>query len=243
MEKQVGTEDHDCGDRPNSNTFTSVDETEIYDRARLSFRLLLTCAITWTAFVITYFFCLLAPVYAPEDAILVVHNDTLKDVTEIFFEVCSKILYLRIVLRVHETVFDDTGRAEQRLAGLRKMMNVVWENSSDVICISVYNANNRIVTTMVSPTYEKLEKTLTENTTTLNEESGDDVDIDEDSKKNADGSTQSETESNTEDRLKSLVFELALDKEKNIVEMKRTFLIRFLLRFLLKWKIIKKSRK
>ena len=66
--------------------------------------------------------------------------------------VLLKVVYMKIIVDVHDAVFDDAVRAERRLRELREMMSVVWDSSSDVIVVSVRGAGGGI-TTMVSPTY------------------------------------------------------------------------------------------
>ena len=70
-------------------------------------------------------------------------------------DVILKNLYMNIIVQVHKVSFDDTERAERRLAELRRLMSAVWERSSDVICVSVQGIGGSI-TTMDSPVYQEL---------------------------------------------------------------------------------------
>ena len=136
----------------------TVDEQEIYERVRLSFRLLATCAFMWSILVILYFVGWFAPLLSPPDSFW--HSPALPMITETFCEVWSKILYLLIIVDVHSLIFDERSKATRRLTELRQMMAAVWESSSDVITISVQSARDGKVTTMVSPAYPKLDKAL-----------------------------------------------------------------------------------
>ena len=127
---------------------SSVDEIEIYNRSLLSLKLLGTCTFLWTVLVCTYFFSTVGPTVFPslEDKVDV---EALTMVGECTMDVVAKVLYMFIIVDVHDQVFDQSARAERRLEELRQMMAVVWDNSSDVIGISVRSINGS-VTTMLS---------------------------------------------------------------------------------------------
>ena len=136
-----------------------ADEVELYDRAELSLRLMTTCAVVWTLLILLYFFGWAAPRHLPH--IPIVGSPSLPMLTETSCELMSKVLYLTIIVDVHDAVFDESSRAERRLKELRYMMSAVWDSSSDVIAISVRNnAKSGTVTTMVSPTFAKLEDAI-----------------------------------------------------------------------------------
>ena len=127
---------------------SSVDEIEIYNRSLLSLKLLGTCTFLWTTLVCTYFFSTVGPTVFPnlENRVDV---SALTMVGECTMDVVAKVLYMFIIVDVHDQVFDQSARAERRLEELRQMMAVVWDNSSDVIGISVRSINGN-VTTMLS---------------------------------------------------------------------------------------------
>ena len=127
---------------------SSVDEIEIYNRSLLSLKLLGTCTFLWTVLVCTYFFSTIGPTVFPslEDKVDI---EALTMVGECTMDVVAKVLYMFIIVDVHDQVFDQSARAERRLEELRQMMAVVWDNSSDVIGISVRSINGN-VTTMLS---------------------------------------------------------------------------------------------
>ena len=133
---------------------SSVDEMEIYNRSLLSLKLLGTCTFLWTVLVCTYFFSAVGPTVFPtlEDRFDV---SALTMVGECTMDVVAKVLYMFIIVDVHDQVFDQSARAERRLEELRQMMAVVWDNSSDVIGISVRSINGS-VTTMLSEYMECL---------------------------------------------------------------------------------------
>jgi len=140
---------------------TTVDEQEHYDRVRLSLRLLQACATMWTLLVLGFCLCCFAP---SEEYVFLSQtqstlyawwsNPALPLVTENFFEVCSKIWYLMLILDVHELVFDEGSRAVRRLEEMRDIMSVVWDSSSDVIALCV--KGKRTINAVVSPTFLKL---------------------------------------------------------------------------------------
>jgi len=126
-----------------------VESEEAYNRVRLSLRLLQVCSFMWTMLVVGFTVCNIGAVYAGEDSIL--KNPSNQLVVESFFEVGSKIWYLNVIIEVHDLIFDEGARALRRLQELRDMMSIVWEDSSDVIALSI-RTNKRIIT-MVSPKF------------------------------------------------------------------------------------------
>lgn len=123
---------------------TSVDEIEIYSRSSLSLKLLCTCTFLWTALVSSYFLSTVGPMVFPTVGWL--QDSSLTMVSECFMDVCAKVLYMSVIVDVHDAVFDQGKRAERRLEELRQMMAVVWDNSSDVIGISVRSVNGTVTT-------------------------------------------------------------------------------------------------
>jgi hypothetical protein len=142
------------------NKGTSVDELETYNRVRLSLRLLQTCTFLWTCLLISRVVYIMAQFHER------MHDTCLRDPTmpivlDTAFELISKVAYLRLYGEIHELVFDETARAVRRLEELRNLMTVVWENSSDVICICVESSDDKIHA-MVSPSFLKLDRNLHE---------------------------------------------------------------------------------
>ena len=119
----------------------------------LSFRLLLSCSVLWTILVMAYFCYTLGPILFP--SVKFFQLPYLSMVVESIIDVLYKALYMIVVADVNEMIFDPKARTGRRLEELRQMIGVVWENSSDVICISVKGATGD-VTTLLSPTYLKL---------------------------------------------------------------------------------------
>ena len=68
---------------------------------------------------------------------------------------------MALILDAHHAIFDESKRANRRLAELRNMMGVVWENSSDTIAISVRKISGNI-TSMVSPSFFRAELSAAE---------------------------------------------------------------------------------
>jgi signal transduction histidine kinase len=73
-------------------------------------------------------------------------------ISEAFVDFVLKALYMSYIVEMHQKVFDEGVRAKRRLEELRQMM---WDNSSDVMAISVESLFG-IVTTMVSPAFVKM---------------------------------------------------------------------------------------
>ena len=132
---------------------TSVDDQECYDRIRMSLRLLQTSAVLWTLLILGRF---ASTRHVAPDSIL--RNSLFSSIFDVAFDVVSKVWYLRWCGEVHELVFDQDARAVRRLEELRRMMEVVWENSSDVICICVKGPE--CVNAMVSPNFLRLERNM-----------------------------------------------------------------------------------
>jgi len=130
----------------------SVGEIELYNWARLSHQLQRTCAILWTVLVICYFFYTFGPMFFTS---AVFQTSSLPMMVECVIDVVYKAIYMLIIVDVHDMIFDPKMRAVRRLEELQQMMGVVWENSSDVICISVKGFNGD-VSTILSPTYQNI---------------------------------------------------------------------------------------
>jgi len=128
-----------------------LDEVEIYTRSFISLKLFRTCVVGWTFLVTMYFvFNFSCPLFAPEGSLL--RHPAIPMISECFVDVVLKVFYMSLIMTLHEQVFDEGPRAKRRLEELRTMM---WDNSSDVLGISVLSLSG-IVTTMVSPTFFKM---------------------------------------------------------------------------------------
>ncbi len=129
----------------------SVDENELYDRARLSLSLHGMCCVAWTGITLVYFITSAGHFYVPKSWALF-HDPAATMIGECFMDLVAKILYMALILEAHVAAFDEAKRANRRLAELRNTMSVVWENSSDTIAISVKKASGN-VSTMISPSF------------------------------------------------------------------------------------------
>ena len=132
---------------------TSCGQKEMYVWAKLSFQLLRSCAILWTILLIVYFCYTFGPIVFP--SVQLFQTACLTMVCEAIIDVLYKAIYMLVIVDVHEMIFAPKARTGRRLEELRQMIGVVWENSSDVICISVKDASGG-VTTLLSPTYVRL---------------------------------------------------------------------------------------
>ena len=129
----------------------SVDEIELYDRARMSLSLHGMCCVAWTGITFMYFITSAGHFFVPKSWTLF-HDTAVTMIGECFMDLVAKILYMALILEAHVAAFDEAKRANRRLAELRNTMSVVWENSSDTIAISVRKASGN-VSTMISPSF------------------------------------------------------------------------------------------
>ena len=137
----------------------SVDEIELYERARMSLALHGVCCVVWTLITLNYFVTsaghLLIDLYMGDGRqcwIGILHDPAATMIGECFMDLMAKCLYMALIIEAHHKAFDEGKRANRRLAELRNTMSVVWENSSDTIAISVQKISGN-VTTMVSPSF------------------------------------------------------------------------------------------
>ena len=134
----------------------SAHTLEIYDRARLSYRLMLISTSAWSSLVVLYFIAGLGSYTRQEGKEpYFFQHEAFSMVWECVMDVILKNLYMNVIVQVHSVSFDDKERAERRLGELRRLMSAVWENSNDVICVSVRGMSG-CISTMVSPVYMRL---------------------------------------------------------------------------------------
>ncbi|KAL7573496.1 hypothetical protein ACA910_019813 [Epithemia clementina (nom. ined.)] len=67
------------------------------------------------------------------------------------FDVLAKWLYLKVVVEVHEKVFDSNARDKCQLYELRRLMQLLWDSTTDTIIISVQGPNQ--TSTFLSPSF------------------------------------------------------------------------------------------
>lgn len=128
-----------------------VDEIELYERTRTSLALNFVCSGVWSTMVIAYFVTSCGHLVVSESW-TIMHNPAITMFGNCTLDLLSKCLYMALILDAHQAIFDESKRANRRLAELRNMMGVVWENSSDTIAISVRKISGN-VTSMVSPSF------------------------------------------------------------------------------------------
>jgi len=133
----------------------TVEEAERFNSAKISLRLRYVTTAVWSVIVALYFVSsVFGPKFSPEGSIW--HSPAANMACECFFDVMSKVLFLVIIVDVHNAIFDANARTERRLEELRQLMAAVWESSSDVIAISVKTGPNGGVSTMLSPAFFSL---------------------------------------------------------------------------------------
>ena len=128
----------------------TLDEIEIYDRSRLSLQLMVICALMWSLIVFIYFVTSCGSIIFADGSRW--RHPAAPMIGEAFMDVVAKVIYLFIIVDIHDAVFDKVSRTKRRLDELRRMMSVVWESSSDVLVISVKSLTGS-ATTIVSPTF------------------------------------------------------------------------------------------
>ena len=128
----------------------TLDEIEVYDRFRLSLQLMVICVSMWSLIVLVYFVTSCGPMIFPEGSLW--RHPGVPMIGEAFMDVVAKVIYMFIIVDVHDAAFDKVSRTKRRLDELRRMMSVVWESSSDVLVISVKSLSGS-ATTIVSPTF------------------------------------------------------------------------------------------
>ena len=136
----------------NNKGGVSMRDIEHKCRVKFGYHLLGTCALVWTGLVVLYFINMFAYIYYPDS--FYVKNHSLPMILDTLFDVSAKALYMRLIVGVHEAVFDAEGRASRQLDDLKRMISVLWESSSDVIVISVRHASS--FSTMISPTFPSM---------------------------------------------------------------------------------------
>ena len=75
-------------------------------------------------------------------------------IEECSLDCLAKVLYMALIIEADSVAFDEVKRANRRLAELKNTINVVWENSSDTIAISIQKISGSI-TSMISPSFFK----------------------------------------------------------------------------------------
>ncbi|KAL3809402.1 hypothetical protein ACHAXA_004583 [Cyclostephanos tholiformis] len=129
----------------------SVDEIELYERARMSLTLHGVCCSIWTLITVQYFVTSCGHLIVPKTWTML-HDPAAMMIGECTMDLISKCLYMSLIVEAHQAAFDEVRRANRRLSELRNAMNVVWENSSDCIAISVQKVSGS-TSSMVSPSF------------------------------------------------------------------------------------------
>lgn len=135
---------------------TLATELETYERARISYNMLLLCAALWSAIALLHLFQSFVPSFVAPNSYL--KHESLPFICETSIDVFAKALYLDVIVKLHNSAFDAGMRAGRRLEELKRMMLVVWECSADYIVLSVQDKNG-VVTTLLSPSFLRLGET------------------------------------------------------------------------------------
>lgn len=131
----------------------SMPDMERAHRTRFAFHLFRVCTCVWSLLVLLYFVNMAAYYLWPDS--IIVQNQSLAMIVDTIFDVTAKAFYMRLIVNVHEAVFDAQGKAKRELQDLKRMTSVLWEASSDVIVITVAGARGHI-NTMISPMFPSM---------------------------------------------------------------------------------------
>jgi hypothetical protein len=155
-------------------TGRTFHEAILYDRARLSLKMLKACTICWTLFPVVFFMSgFILPALVPPSSLW--RNPAIPMVCEAALDVICKLVQMNVIMDVHCGVFDDPDsvRALQRLVEVKDAIGEQkWATAHDVIIISVRQFSGN-VTSMVSPAdylFDNKNNT-TNNTTTKSKDS------------------------------------------------------------------------
>jgi hypothetical protein len=130
----------------------TVREAVLYDRTRLSLKMLQACTIIWALFPIVFFVSgFILPYCLPPTSVL--RDPALPMICEALLDILSKLVQMNIIMDVHNGVFDDQdgARALQRLDEVKEAIGEKWLTANDVVIISVRQEFSGTVTFMVSP--------------------------------------------------------------------------------------------
>jgi hypothetical protein len=129
----------------------TVDEAILYDRARLSLRMIHSCSICWTMFPVMFFLSgYILPAISPPSSPF--RNPALPMIFEALMDIFSKMVQMNVIIDVHEGVFDDRDgtRALQRLEEVKIAIGEKWDTAQDVVIISLRQEFSGAVMSMVN---------------------------------------------------------------------------------------------
>lgn len=137
----------------------TMQSLEQYCRLHFAAQLMLVCTVVWTVLVVFYFVNMF--VYRSLDETHWLRQKPFAMMVDTFFDVLAKSIYMKLIVNVHDAVFDQEGRAQRQLGELRRLSGVLWDSSTDVICVSVthqhdYENGESKVTSMLSPSFLSL---------------------------------------------------------------------------------------
>ena len=132
------------------STGVFMDDMDQHHRRYYSYRLLKHCAWVWTLLVATYYIHSFLHYYLPSTHPLVHRSSEM--VIDTIFDVVAKGVYLKVILAIHHEVFDSDARARAQLGELRRLMQLLWDSTTDMIMISV--AGEETSSTFLSPSFQ-----------------------------------------------------------------------------------------
>ena len=112
------------------------------------------------------------------------HHESLAMWADTAFDVLAKWLYLKVVVEVHDKVFDSNARDKCQLFELRRLMQLLWDSTTDTILISVQGPTS--TSTFLSPSFlqsfaatspDGLDPSTTTTRTVEEEDDDDDEDV------------------------------------------------------------------
>ena len=126
-------------------------EQDIYNRRYFAYRLILMCSQVWSVLVTTYCLNVAAHMFLPEN-----HAWRQSDAAmcvDTAFDVLAKGFYLKVIVQVHQEVFDNNNsRVERQLVELQHLIRVLWASTTDTIVISVRERGG--TSSVLSPSFE-----------------------------------------------------------------------------------------
>jgi signal transduction histidine kinase len=153
--KKMGPNHNDKNTNINTSNSVSVAEKENLDLARASYTLGCISSVSWTLLAVAFTVLTAIPTINVAEHWMWLKSPSVVTWLMSIHEVISKIMYLTVLIRVYDSVFDHDSRAVRRLEDLRHFMSAVWTSSSDPIVFCVRNEHGPI-SARVSPAFPKM---------------------------------------------------------------------------------------
>ena len=130
----------------------SYVQKEMSDRRFFAYHLLKQCAVVWTLLVVMYYAHAFSYMFLPDGHPL--RHPSSAMILDGFFDFVSKSLFLQVIVDVHRKVFDSDARARSHLGELRRLMQLLWDSTTDTIIISL--RGDERTSAFLSPSFPSL---------------------------------------------------------------------------------------